>query len=429
MPNSNVQSGNVNPHGLVNVTSGTMGTQPGSVAFQPPVVPLGNITPTHQSFFAPGVSPVMANPLLGFVDDLKTALLAVVNQNQPNRGSSSTQRNQNERKNLRFFLLEVRARNLTFGGEPHEDVAYFFKKLEEIRTLFPMTDQEMIDILPELCTGAAKRFVKNNPKECEFWETTKTLFRQIFPLRLLKNQVKADMFERRQNEGETIDYYISIIKHMNGKLTKPMSDKELLFDIILDNLTPSYHKMIKGMYINSLEQLAHVCRKGEELKLKKDLYKPPPSRLLDPYPDPDSKYRHHVSRYEGFNYSKSRSPENNNNSGTSPNRYRFESPNRHHKFGKNLKASEIEVNETKVERPQNKTKRCFNCDKPGHGYQICLEEPKKFCFDCGKKETFTLHCPCKKDRFSWRNRSPSPKSRPSSSTSPKKVSFSPNAKN
>lgn len=93
------------------------------------------------------------------------------------------------------------------------------------------------------------------------------------------------MYDRGQLKDEKIDRFISIIKHLNSKLVNPMSDEELLDEILIENLTKEYAKMIRGKRIETIEDLANVCRREEAILHKHSIYEEPPQRLRDPYPE------------------------------------------------------------------------------------------------------------------------------------------------
>lgn len=194
---------------------------------------------------------------------------------------------------VKTFLKEARERKLRFGGNIKEDVREFFKKLEKLRKYFPLADDVMVTVFPDLLIGAAARFVDTHPELCVDWEETKALFLDVFSPFVSPNQLKADMHERTQVTHERIDYYVSLMKTMNERLPKPMSDDAFL-EMIIENLTPEYTDMIRDKEVDSLEELAEICRNGEKIVERKKRYKPPPARLLKPL----------LNKYDEFSTSK-----------------------------------------------------------------------------------------------------------------------------
>lgn len=272
-----------------NASFGTPNNQTGAHTSKEDQNPLFS-TPTNQAG---------RHALKDFVNDLSSALLTVV-QNATGQANATVKQNQQQGipkqdgKSIRSLLQEGRDRGILFTGK--EDVNYFFKEIENIRRIIPITDDELFNIFPEFLSGPAKRFFTTHPDECSSYDDTKALFKKIYPSRLLKNQIKADMYDRKQVEHETIDDFIAVVRHMNSKLETPMKETDLLEDIILDNLHPKYLKMLRGIRIRTLEDLKYTCRKEEEIIRKTELYVPPPARLIDPYPDPPTYSRHRSRR-------------------------------------------------------------------------------------------------------------------------------------
>lgn len=58
-------------------------------------------------------------------------------------------------------------------------------------------------------------------------------------------------------------------------------------------------------------------------------------------------------------------------------------------------SSERDENEFGIEAIQapRKVYRCWNCDQEGHGWDMCLQERKVFCYGCGAKNTYKPKCP------------------------------------
>lgn len=140
-------------------TSGQPAPPPAAQQVQPP----GNLTLRVPSNPAPS-SPMstvnqqllnnptlpssMQNPLSTFVQDMRDAILLSVKNLQIGSSTPPT-----DTKGLRFFLTEGRQRRIEFSGEPDEDVTFFFKELDDLRQIFPISDSEMLRVLPEFLYG------------------------------------------------------------------------------------------------------------------------------------------------------------------------------------------------------------------------------------------------------------------------------------
>lgn len=348
-----------------------------------------------------------AHTFSDFVDDLKSALLGAIRGSGPSHVSrrdqfDSTSSKLSKAKQIRLFLQEAKSRGIIFRGTGKEDVKELFKKLKNLRKLFPIEDDDLADVFQELCTGAALRYCKTHPKECETLRSIAHNFITVFSPYTSQTQLKSDLYQRTQVSNERIDHYISIIKTMNEKLLHPLYDDEL-FEIIRDNLHGDYIQMIRNVRVRDLEQLAEVCREGEKLLDRERKYQPPPSRLLRQYVDPeespqrrvafenrDSSPHHNTVRSSAVTSTadKSKPSYRSNNSRNSPDAR--EKSNQSDKHRKHL--------------------ICWNCREPGHTYYTCLDDRKLFCYNCGNPGVHTVKCSCQKERH-LRNRSPTPTSR------------------
>jgi len=59
-----------------------------------------------------------------------------------------------------------------------------------------------------------------------------------------------------------------------------------------------------------------------------------------------------------------------------------------------ISSSEVDQNLSAIDAIQAPTKvyRCWNCDTEGHGWDMCLQERKIFCYGCGAKNINKPQC-------------------------------------
>lgn len=315
-----------------------------------------------------------ANSLNDFAESLKTALLTAFQNQQENAGSQW----RNRAKDRQLFIREAKERHLYFTGEKGEDIKKQIKRLEELRKLYPLEDEDLRDIFPELCKSVLIKFIETRKKEVKTWTELKKTLIDVFSPYISVTKLKSDIMQRTQLENEKIDNYVSTILTLNSKLPKQMDQDELL-TIIIDNLHPEYDKMIKDTTINSLEDLITRCRKEEKILEKASRYAPPPTRLTNVYSDLD---------YE-----------------TKPS---YENKKSQERFNQ---CRAVEVNAVGLEKSFSKEKGkergkliCFNCKEPNHSFYTCRKMPTLHCYNCGKDGVFTADCECSSNR--WRSPSP-----------------------
>lgn len=59
-----------------------------------------------------------------------------------------------------------------------------------------------------------------------------------------------------------------------------------------------------------------------------------------------------------------------------------------------VSSSEVDPNQVVIEAIQAPIKvfRCWNCDTEGHGWDMCLQERRRFCYGCGAKNVYKPQC-------------------------------------
>ncbi|GKC67119.1 retrovirus-related pol polyprotein from transposon TNT 1-94 [Tanacetum coccineum] len=137
------------------------------------------------------------------------AMEQYMSKTQENYGSGVTRPTINQDTPFELkgkFLKELR--DITFSGSKHEDANEHLKKVLEIVDLFYIPkvtqDQIMLRAFPVSLTGAASRWLRNQPPgSITTWEVLKTKFLNKYcpPARAAKKMEEINNFQQEPNES------------------------------------------------------------------------------------------------------------------------------------------------------------------------------------------------------------------------------------
>lgn len=166
--------------------------------------------------------------------------------------------------------------------------------------------------------------------------------------------------DRKQKPNETFDSFYDSVHELIDRLKTPIDDTTLI-EILRRNLLPEIQHEILNTQIYTVQHLRDVCRKREFF-------------MAD------------IRRKHGVSFSKA-----------PPIRGRISEIDRdiQEEPKDSLVCDGDEVAELNLV--------CWNCLKPGHGYQDCLAARTIFCYGCGKADVYKpncKHCQSKNLKFS-----------------------------
>ncbi|XP_032690004.1 activity-regulated cytoskeleton associated protein 2-like [Odontomachus brunneus] len=88
-----------------------------------------------------------------------------------------------------------------------KDPISFLERIEELRSSYEYTDEQMLQGLPELLRGSTLHWYRNNKKAWKEWNDSMNAFREhYFPYRY-KNQLKVEVQKRLQKANEPFRHY------------------------------------------------------------------------------------------------------------------------------------------------------------------------------------------------------------------------------
>lgn len=243
-------------------------------------------------------------------------------------------------------------KELSFSGEEAESVASFLDACDEFQTDFEASDSIMYSLSSEILKGKALQWLRVNRSSLGTFSVLKERLREAYLPGDYDIRLRKDMFVRTQGPGERINDFVTCLSAMNRRLRRPLQEGELV-ELAYGNLHPDYLGQISPNSISSMRDLMLFGRSVEELRIRRELYMPPPK----PVDMVDSEF--------GFSRDKSV------------------------KTGSVFTSKPIFA-----EEQPTPAMKCWNCDTVGHLFRNCKKSFAKFCHRCGKKGQ-TLHsCGC-----------------------------------
>lgn len=241
--------------------------------------------------------------------------------------------------------------NLRFSGvENRESLMSFLEKVEDLREARGLTEQQLFRSAHDLFTGFALQWYRNIRSEISSWEElVRALKRDFLPFEY-ELDLQIEIRNRTQGVGENVIVFIVAMESLYSRLDQRPTEQEIVRQIIR-NLNPFFSQHLALQKIETLRELRDMCREIQEIKVKTEKYKPPPTRrsgLLEP----------DLACVSG-------------------------------------NTAERAQNSAIVGSNRNNEARavCWNCGKGNHRYGACSAPRKVFCFGCGRPEVYKAQCP------------------------------------
>lgn len=240
--------------------------------------------------------------------------------------------------------------NVKFSGQTQQEgLLSFLEKVEELCVARNISHQELFNSAIDLFTGQALLWFRNIRPKISSWEELVECLRKDFLPVDYEYDIKMEILNRTQGLDENVIMYIMSVESLFRRLGGHISENEILRQV-MRNLNPFFADRISAYEIDTLEDLREKCRKIQEVKLRNEKYKPPPSRksgLLEPE-------MACVSLRENNSHDQS------------------------------------SVSSLLPSRPGL---ACWNCDSEGHVFSKCRAPRQRFCYGCGKKNVLKPDCP------------------------------------
>lgn len=243
--------------------------------------------------------------------------------------------------------------NITFSGDPRrENLISFLERVEELQEARGLSKEELFQSAIDLFSGPVLLYFRNIKSEVASWDELVERLKQDFLPVDFELSLMDDIRSRTQGPNENVMQYIDVMLTLFKRLTRPLTDKEKLTQIVR-NLNPYFLDRVSLKEIDGVDQLKAVCREIQSTKSRTESYRPPSAKSL------------HV-----LDYSHS---EQNICSGLQ---------------SVNLNSENASFNPS-CETPDI----CWNCGETTHHYTACKQRKTMFCYKCGLKNVITPTCP------------------------------------
>lgn len=270
------------------------------------------------------------------------------NSNQQERGRLSEDR----RDSLRPRYVPVYKWGLKFDNNSGHSIAAFLERVEELRRSRGVTHQELYESAVDLFDGSALVWYREATHRIKSWHQLTKELREVFQPADYDFRLHHEIFNRAQGEHESIDLYIAAVEGLYSRLAISVPETTRLAQIY-NNLHPQLQDRLALSNIQTLEQLRSMGRRAEAGRLS--MTRPRHSYKVDTSLEPDLAY------YD---------------------------PSRRRVAGPAGRVAELKP----MSSEERKDVVCWNCRDKGHRFRFCRKPKKRFCYGCGKEDTYKKEC-------------------------------------
>lgn len=230
-------------------------------------------------------------------------------------------------------------------------IASFLERVEELRRARGVSHQELYESAVDLFAGSVLVWYRSVASRINSWHQLTKELREVFQPADYDLRLHQEIFNRTQGDQEPVDLYIAAVEGLFSRLSISVPESTRLAQIY-NNLHPQLKDRLALSDIQTLDQLRSLGRRAEAGRLS--MTRPRPLPRNETILEPDLAYEDHSRR-------------------------------------KGLPAGRVAElrNSSSVER---RDVVCWNCRKIGHRFRFCREPKKRFCYGCGKENTFKREC-------------------------------------
>jgi len=230
----------------------------------------------------------------------------------------------------------VRKWGCRFTGK---DPLAFLERVEELRSGYGLTHEQLLRCLPELISGEPLLWYRNNREFWENWEDFVTAFRLSY---LPHNNTALDreIRDRVQRPNEPFRTYATELQTMMRRLGGLSAAQQI--DRIYENMRPTYRRYIRRSEVKQVGELIYLVTEQESIERAEIEY---------------------TARLTGKKNSAGSSRKEDNESITAM-----------------------------ISPTYKRNECCWNCGQRGHRKTDCKQPFKKFCSTCGKTGVLTRDC-------------------------------------
>lgn len=270
--------------------------------------------------------------------------------------------------------IPVNQWNVKFSGdESGLSLSEFLGEIELFANSERLSREDLFDSAVHLFSGPARKWFKAHYLEFTSWNELVVDLKLEFQPEYYDYMLLSEIDSRVQGKEETFCSFLAEMQILFGKLGIPLGENHKLY-ILRKNMQSSYAVAMSTIEINTVRQLATICKRIDSTKLmqiKQGMPSNPQGRFLEPaFRTPLS-----FKKYQSVN----------------------------------MIDEEAELDENLVDamkfnnqgdRGQAKVLKCYKCEALGHMHRDCkVPQSFYFCYTCGLKNVTVSNCPsCNKSR-------------------------------
>lgn len=230
-------------------------------------------------------------------------------------------------------------------------IASFLERVEELRRARGVTHQELFDSSVDLFAGSALIWYRSSASRIHSWVQLCKELKEVFQPPDYDFRLQQEIFNRFQGEKESVDLYVAAMEGLYGRLSGNVPETTRLAQVF-HNLHPQLQDRLALVDIKTMDDLRTMGRRVEAGRLRQTRPRPSPS--------PGSSLEPDLAYQEPF----------------------------HRRAPVTGRVAAI----TEETTPRRFSGACWNCGREGHRFTNCRNPRKKFCYGCGKDDTFKRDC-------------------------------------
>lgn len=281
---------------------------------------------------------------------------------------------------------------ISFSGDGQGLHLYdFLSELSMFQRSEGVCDEELFASVVHLLTGRARLWYRSWFDTFGCWTDFVSAIKKEFLPPKYDYRLLSSISNRRQKPSETFAEYLNVMQSLFKYLSIPIDDQHKLC-IVEENMLSKYVIAVSAIDVQSLEQLANVCRRIDFAYNKQALAMP----LDGVAPQTRSPFRQDRSRE--LHEVEARMNAVDELSGGFAGMHVGESDDRRQAYppcSSTQVEGEILAVRERVKRvgDTGSERKCFNCLREGHNFADC-QQPKtgQFCFRCGSRNVTVFTC-------------------------------------
>ena len=178
----------------------------------------------------------------------------------------------------------MRKWNIRFSGSRQEDVDNFLKRIEEGRDLVPISDSDLLRVLPFFLTGLALNWFRGSRHRWRTFVEFARACRLRFGDQDFQFELRQEIHRRTQGEKESVADYLTCMQALFTRVVPRLSEVEEV-SYAHRNLLPRIHLAIRRSDVLDFQHLEVLASSVEKSHRVARGYRPPPTPERSLLPD------------------------------------------------------------------------------------------------------------------------------------------------